>query len=145
MHALGTAKLKEADAAVGVRNITLDCSAQGEERVKKAMPGWYLVTLKAGTYHTIVEDTCVYAFDIYWITHKALPDAVVQTALKALWENTDKLLPLHPSFKDWTRERAVDPSVTTPYHSGAIQFYKQREVWKAEMDQAQQRLLAPNP
>jgi TRAP transporter TAXI family solute receptor len=145
MHALGSAKLKEADAAVGVRNIKLDCSPQGEERVKRAIPGWSLLTLKAGTYHTIVEDTCVYAFDIYWITHKALPDAVVQAALKALWENTDKLLPLHPSFKDWTRERAVDPGVTTPYHSGAIQFYKQREVWKAEMDPVQQKLLAVNP
>jgi TRAP transporter TAXI family solute receptor len=145
IHALGAAKLKEADASVGVRNIKLDCSPQGEERVKKAIPGWYLVSLKAGTYHTIVEETCVFAYDLYWITHKALPDVVVQAALKALWENTDKLLPLHPSFKDWTRERAVDPSVTIPYHSGAVQFYKQREVWKAEMDQAQQRLLAPNP
>ena len=145
MHALGSAKLREADAQVGVRNVPLDCSPKGEERSKKATPGFYLVTLKAGPSHTIVEDTCVFAFDVYWITHKALPDAVVQAALKALWENTDKLLPLHPNFKEWTRERAVDPSVTLPYHPGAIQFYKQREVWKPEMDQVQQKLLAVNP
>jgi TRAP transporter TAXI family solute receptor len=145
MHALGTAKLKEADAQVGVRNITLDCSPKGEERVKKAMPGWYLVTLKAGTYHTIVEDTCVFAYDLYLISHKALPDTVVQIALKAIWENTDKLIPIHPSFKEWTRERAASAEVTIPYHPGAIQFYKQREVWKREMDEAQRKLLALNP
>ena len=145
MHALGSAKLKEADAAAGVRNLPLDCSREGEERVKKAVPGWYLITLKAGTYHTLVEDTCVFAYDIYFIAHKALPDAVVQAALRAIWENVDKLPPLHPTFKEWTRQRAVDPSVTIPYHSGAIQFYKQYEVWKPEMDQAQQRLLALNP
>ena len=145
MHALGSAKLKEADAAVGVRNITLDCSPAGQERVNKAIPGWTLLTLKAGTLHTIVEDTCVFAYDIYLIAHKATPDAVVQAVLKAVWENFDKLVPIHPNFKEWTRERAVDPSVVIPYHSGAIQFYKQHEVWKPEMDGVQQKLLALNP
>src|SRR6266487_1244040 len=38
-HAIGSAKVKEADAAVGIRYISLDCSKQGEERIKKAVPG----------------------------------------------------------------------------------------------------------
>jgi len=145
MHALGSAKLKEADASVGVRNIALDCSPQGQERVSKAIPGWTLLTLRAGTFHTITEDTCVFAYDIYVITHKGVPDAVVQTALKALWENLDKAVPIHPNFREWTQKRAVDPGVVLPYHPGAIQFFKQREVWKPEMDQVQQKLLALNP
>ncbi len=145
LHAIGTAKVKEADAAVGVRHIQLDCSPQGEDRIRKAVPGYALTTLKAGAYTGIVEDTCVFYYDLYLIGHKALPDAVVQTVLKGIWENMEKLLPLHPSFKEWTRERAVGPSVTVPYHPGAIQFYKQREVWKPEMDQAQQKLLSLNP
>ena len=145
MHALGSAKLKEADASVGVRNIALDCSPQGQERVSKAIPGWTLLTLRAGTFHTITEDTCVFAYDIYVITHKGVPDAVVQSALKALWENLDKAVPIHPNFREWTQKRAVDPGVVLPYHPGAIQFFKQREVWKPEMDQVQQKLLALNP
>jgi hypothetical protein len=35
--------------------------------------------------------------------------------------------------------------MTIPYHPGAVQLYKEWGVWKAEMDQAQQRLLALNP
>ena len=63
--------------------------------------------------------------------------------LKAVWENTDKMLPVHPHFREWTHARAVDPDVTIPYHTGAIRFYKERGVWTPAMEQAQQKLLKP--
>lgn len=144
-HAIGSAKVKEADAAVGIRYIPLDCSAQGEERIKKAVPGYYLSTVKAGTSTGIVEDTCSFTYDIYLVGHKALPDAVVQAALKAIWDNIAKLPPIHPGFVEWTKERAVDPEVTVPYHPAAIQFFKEKNVWSAKMDDAQKKLLALNP
>jgi len=144
-HAIGAAKMKEADAAVGVRYLSLDCSPLGEERIKKAIPGYYVALVKAGASTGVVEDTCVYAYDLYLIAHKTLPDGVVRAALKALWENADKLPPLHPSFKEWTRERAVFSEVTVPYHPAAVQFYKELGVWKTGMDQVQQKLLAVNP
>ena len=144
-HAVGSAKIKEADAAVGVRYVSLDCSPQGEERIKKAVPGYYLVTLKSGSSTGIVGDTCVQSYDIYFVGHKALPVQVVQATLKALWDNVDKLPPLHPQFKEWTRERAAAADVTIPYHPAAVQFYKEKNLWNAKMDEAQKRLLAMNP
>ena len=48
-HTLGSAKIKEADAAIGVRFVSLDCSPQGEARLKKAVPGYYLTTAKSGS------------------------------------------------------------------------------------------------
>ncbi|MEX0806639.1 MAG: TAXI family TRAP transporter solute-binding subunit [Candidatus Binatia bacterium] len=144
-HAIGSAKVKEADAAVGIRYISLDCSPQGEARIKKAVPGYYLSTMKAGSSTGIVEDTCTYTYDIYLIGHKALPDGVVQAALKAIWDNIAKLPPVHPGFREWTRERAVDPEVTIPYHPAAVQFYKEHKSWSAKMDETQRKLMALNP
>jgi uncharacterized protein len=144
-HAIGSAKVKEADASIGIRYIPLDCSPQGEARIKKAVPGYYLSTLKAGSSTGIVEDTCTYTYDIYFVGHKALSDALVQTVLKAIWDNIAKLPPLHPGFREWTKERAVDPEVTLPYHPGAVQFYKEKGIWSAKMDEAQKKLLALNP
>jgi len=40
-HALNSAKVKEADAAVGVRHVSDDCTAPGEARMRKAVPGYY--------------------------------------------------------------------------------------------------------
>ncbi|MET0690579.1 MAG: TAXI family TRAP transporter solute-binding subunit [Candidatus Binatia bacterium] len=144
-HAIGTAKVKEADAAVGVRYIPLDCSKQGEERIKKAVPGYYLSVVKAGSSTGIVEDTCAYTYDIYLVGHKALPDAVVRNVLQAIWVNVEKLPQFHPGFAEWTKVRAVDPEVTIPYHPAAIRYFKDSGVWSAKMDEAQKKLLALNP
>ena len=144
-HALGSAKVKEADAAVGVRHISIDCSADGEARLRKAVPGYYPSIVKAGTATAVVEDTCFIAYDVYLSAGKNVPDSVVEAALKGIWENVDKLPPLHPIFKEWTRERAVTADVTIPYHPGAIRFYKERGLWKPEMDPVQQKLLSLNP
>jgi uncharacterized protein len=144
-HAIGAAKIKEADASVGVRFISLDCSAQGEERVRNAVPGYYVTTIKSGSSTGVVGDTCVLTYDIYFVGHKGLPGGVVQATLKAVWDNVEKLPPLHPQFKEWTRERAASADVTIPYHPAAIQFYKEKGVWSGKMDETQKRLLGLNP
>ena len=145
MHALNSAKIREADAAVGVRHISIDCTREGEKRLRKTVPGYYPRWLKPGEALAIVEDTCVNAYDIYLTGHKGALDKVVNTVLKGIWDNIEKLPPLHPNFKDWTRQRAVDPDVTVPYHPAAVQFYKERGVWSANLDEAQRKLLSLNP
>jgi len=143
--ALDAAKVKEADASVGVRHLSIDCSAEGEKRLRRSVPGYYPHWLKRGQATAIVEDTCVNAYDIYLTSHKGAADRVISTVLKGIWDNIEKLPPLHPNFKDWTRQRAVDPDVTMPYHPGAIQFFKERGVWPASMEDVQRKLLALNP
>ncbi|HEY1235003.1 MAG TPA: TAXI family TRAP transporter solute-binding subunit [Candidatus Binatia bacterium] len=144
-HAIGSAKVKEADAAIGIRYIPLDCSKQGEERIKKAVPGYYLSIVKAGSSTGIVEDTCAYTYDIYLVGAKTLPDPVVRNVLQAIWTNVEKLPQFHPGFAEWTKARAVDADVTLPYHPAAIRFFKDNNIWPAKMDEAQKRLLAMNP
>jgi TRAP transporter TAXI family solute receptor len=145
IHAIGAAKVKEADAAVGVRHLPIDCSPQGDARVRKAVPGYATTTLKSGFSTGIVGDTCVLTFDIYMLGHKGLSNDVVQASLKSIWDNIDKLPPLHAQFQEWTRERAASADVTVAYHPAAIQFYKEKNLWNAKMDEAQKRLLAVNP
>src|SRR5580765_3392200 len=144
-HAIGVAKVKEADAAIGVRYLSLDCSGAGDARVRKAVPGYYLITLKSGSSTGIVGDTCVLAYDIYMVGHKGLANEVVTHSLKAIWDSIDKLPPLNPQFQEWTRERAASSDITIPYHAAAVQFYKEKNLWNAKMDEAQKRLLAINP
>lgn len=141
--ALNMAKIREADAAVGVRHLPLDCSPEGDRRVRQAVPGYYTRIVKAGA--AVVEDTCMIAYDIHFATHKAASDQVVTAILKAVWENTEKLPPIHPGFKEWTRDRAASADVTIPYHPAAVRFYQEKGAWKKEMDQAQQKLLTQNP
>jgi uncharacterized protein len=142
---LNGAKVKEADSAVGVRHIGNDCSPAGEKRLREAVPGYYPRWIKAGTATAVHEDICVVAYDLHISTGKGVPDAVVEATLRSVWDNVDKLAPIHPVFKEFTRDRLVDPDTTIPYHPAAIRFYKEHGAWKPEMDQVQQRLLSLNP
>ncbi|HLC42303.1 MAG TPA: TAXI family TRAP transporter solute-binding subunit [Methylomirabilota bacterium] len=100
LFALNGAKVREAEAAVGVRHLTADCSVDGEKRVRQAVAGFYARIVKAGTALAVVEDTCAVTFDLYLTTHKTVPEQVVATVLKAVWENIDKLPTFHPAFKE---------------------------------------------
>jgi TRAP transporter TAXI family solute receptor len=144
-HALNSAKIREADAAIGVRHISIDCSPEGEKRLRQAVTGYYPRVIKAGTALAVTEDTCFVAYDICLTSNRAASDAMVASVIKALWDNIEKLPPSHPAFKEWTRERAVDADVTIPYHPGAVSFYKERGVWSTRMDEVQKKLLAMNP
>lgn len=140
-HAVNSPKIREADAAVGIRHLSADCSPEGDQRVRRAVPGYYTRLLKAGSAAAVVEDACLVAYPIYFATHKGAADAVVGAVLKALWDNEDKLKPVHPVFREWTRDRAATAETTIPYHPAAIQFYRDKGMWKPEMDQAQAKLL----
>jgi TRAP transporter TAXI family solute receptor len=142
--ALNMAKIREADASVGVRHLSVDCSPEGDRRVRQAVPGYYTRIVKAGGAAAIVEDTCTVAYDIYFATHKGASDQLINAILKATWDNVEKLPPMHPGFKEWTRDRVASTDVTMPYHPAAVQFYKEKNVWNAKMDEAQKRLLAIN-
>ena len=143
--ALGMAKIREADASVGVRHLSHDCSPEGDKRLRQAVPGYYSRIVKAGTLPAVVEDTCAIAYDIYFATHKSASDQLVNAILKAIWDNEEKLKPIHAGFREWTNERAAAADVTIPYHPGAAQFYKEKGVWSANADEAQRKLLAVNP
>lgn len=143
--ALNAAKVKEADAAVGVRHVSIDCSPEGEKRLRAAVPGYYPRWVKAGSATAVVEDTCVIAYDVYVIAGTSTPDAAVEATLRAVWDGIDKLRPLHPLFREWSRERLASADVTLPYHPAAVRFFKERGVWTAEAEKAQQQLLSLKP
>jgi TRAP-type uncharacterized transport system substrate-binding protein len=135
--------MREADASVGVRHLSIDCSPEGDKRLRAAVPGYYPRPVKKGEAVAVTEDICAIAYDVYVVAGKSVSDAVLESVLRAAWEHSEKLAPIHVIFKEWTRERMASPDVTMPYHPAAIRFYKERGVWKAEHDQAQQRLLNP--
>jgi uncharacterized protein len=140
-HALNSAKVREADAAAGVRHVSIDCSPEGEKRLRAAVPGYYPRWVKAGTAAAVVEETCFIAYDQYLVAGKSVPDDMVEGVVRSIWDNIDKLGPIHPIFKEWTRERTVSTEMTIPYHPAAVRFYKERGVWKPEHEALQQKLL----
>lgn len=144
-YALNGAKVREADAAIGVKHLSTDCSPEGEKRLREAVPGYYPRKVPKGGAVAVVEDMCAIAYDIYVVTGKGATDATVENLLRTVWDHVDKLPPLHPIFREWTRERLAAAEVTIPYHPVSIRFFKEKGKWTAEMERAQEKLLSLNP
>jgi len=140
-YALNAAKVREADSAVGVRHLSIDCSPEGDKRMRAAVPGYYPRPVKKGEAVAVPEDICAVAYDVYVVAGKGAADPVIEAVLRAAWDHADKLVPIHVIFKEWTRDRMVSADVTMPYHPTAIRFFKERGLWKPEHEGAQQRLL----
>lgn len=65
------------------------------------------------------------------ITDGKVSDKVVYEITKRIWENRETIAAKHPAGKA-INETNVIRDVGTPFHSGAIQFYKEIGIWKAE-------------
>jgi hypothetical protein len=143
-YALDGAKVREADAAVGVRHLSIDCSPDGERRLRAAVPGYYPRRVKKGEAVGVMEDLCAVAYDFYVIAGKGASDAVVEGLLRATWERGDQLAQFHPLLRQWSRDRMAGADVTVAFHPAAIRFFRERGVWTPELEQAQQRLLSAN-
>ena len=111
---------------------SLDCSPEGDRRVRQAVPGYYTRIVKAGGAAAVVEDTCTVAYDIYFATHKRASDQLVNAILKATWDNAEKLPPMHPGFKEWTLDRAASADVTLLIIRRRSNFTRKRSMEKGD-------------
>ena len=143
--AIGMAVVKELIAKAGpIYWVPVVKSADdpGAAQTLAAGPGADFEFVKAGSKPDVNNDTWVWAAPMYLMSHKGLSDEAAYQFANTLWEKQADLIAVHPIFKGWTQKGSVSKRAVTPYHPGAIRFYKEKGVWSAEMNEIQQKLLS---
>jgi hypothetical protein len=72
---------------------------------------------------------------------KELPDDLVYAIVKTTYENMDYLKSAHAGFNEMTIQNGPAMYGSYPLHAGAIKYFKERGVWTAEMEKANQEHL----
>jgi len=139
---VGAPKVREADASVGLRFVSSDCSAEGVARVTDEIPGYFMLDRAAGSSPAIRDDLCTTGYQMYLVTHANADDAMVRAVLEALWNNLGELPQYHPSLRAWNADAAVPGTPTIPFHPAAMAYYKEVGAWPEGMDAKQDALLA---
>lgn len=141
-HAVGSAKLEEANASIpgGIRFLPIDSSPEGVKRMQSVMAGTFGLPLKAGSVAGAVSDVSVQGYDVYMTAGKGLTEQVVYQITKTLWEQEGSLQKANRSLLLFGRDRMAKTIATIPYHSGAVKFYKEKGLWSAEMEKVQAEL-----
>lgn len=122
---IGIGLVEEVNAMEPVRFLSLPNN--DKTRAILARHGISLVT--SGPATGIKGETYVFGYPLHLVSSTKVSETAVYTLVKAWWENMGELPAKHPLFKRWTKETQAITNFTTPYHPGAIKFYKEVGVW----------------
>lgn len=82
-------------------------------------------TIPAGMYNN-AEDITTFGVGATFVTSADVPDEVVYTVVKAVFENFDDFKGLHPAFGNLKAEEMISDSLSAPLHPGAAKYYKEK-------------------
>ncbi|TDA69725.1 MAG: TAXI family TRAP transporter solute-binding subunit [Clostridia bacterium] len=121
----------------------VEVEISGEDRIariKELAPWVQEGVLPGGIYKGIDNDV-----PSLWIyaavgSNKNVPEDVVYTFTKTVWDNIDELKRVHAVFKDFSIKKTLAQRVA-PFHQGAIKYYREAGQWTDEMEQFNRDML----
>ncbi len=82
-------------------------------------------TIPAGMYNN-PSDIQTFGVGATFVTSAEVPDHVVYTVVKAVFDNFAGFKKLHPAFANLVEKQMISDSLSAPLHRGAIKYYKER-------------------
>jgi hypothetical protein len=82
-------------------------------------------TIPAGMYNNN-RDIQTFGVGATFVSSADVPDKVVYTIVKAVFDNFSDFKKLHPAFANLNEKEMISDSLSAPLHNGAIKYYKER-------------------
>ena len=82
-------------------------------------------TIPAGMYNN-EKDVTTFGVGATFVTSAKVPEKVVYTVVKAVFDNFDQFRKLHPAFANLKEQEMISDSLSAPVHAGAAKYYKER-------------------
>ncbi|MEM6762827.1 MAG: TAXI family TRAP transporter solute-binding subunit [Pseudomonadota bacterium] len=85
-----------------------------------------VATVPGGMYKGNDDDTSTFGVGATFITSADVPEEVVYTTVKAVFDNFEQFKQLHPAFANLKEEEMIADGLSAPLHPGAEKYYKER-------------------
>ena len=95
------------------------------EKLVNDTPYYRKAVIPAGMYNN-KEDIVTFGVGATFVTRADVPEDVVYTVVKAVFDNFDQFKKLHPAFANLKPEQMIKDSLSAPLHPGAVKYYKER-------------------
>jgi TRAP transporter TAXI family solute receptor len=89
-------------------------------------PFYRTATVPGGMYAGNPNDTTTFGVGATFITSADVPDNVVYTVVKAVFDNFADFKKLHPAFENLKESEMIKDGLSAPLHPGAVKYYKER-------------------
>ena len=129
--AIGSAKVAEADAAVGIRYIPLPNTPEALAAMQKVFRTAYLSKVEpAPNLAGVKEPMHLMAYDYTVFVNKDVPADKVKTLTGLIAENKDGLAAGQPLFRQMQTERLFS-QIDVPFHPGAVAYFGEKGIKEA--------------
>ncbi len=95
------------------------------DQLVASRPYYSKAIIPAGMYNND-EDIRTFGVRATFVTSAKVPDKVVYTVVKAVFDNFEQFKKLHPAFAHLTEKEMITRSLSAPLHPGAVRYYKER-------------------
>lgn len=109
--------------------VFIDTSALLKPLVDKYGPIYAATVLPGGTYKGTDQDVPGIGVANLLVVREDMPADQVKGILTTIFDNLNEVHQIHPAARTLSLESAVTGS-SIPFHPAAIEFYKERGVWK---------------
>jgi len=83
-------------------------------------------TVPGGMYKGSENDTNTFGVGATFVSSADVPEEVVYTIVKAVFDNFSDFKKLHPAFANLNEEQMIQDGLSAPLHDGAAKYYKER-------------------
>lgn len=105
---------------------------EGDEKIlAEALPGSFLKPVASYDTPGVSEDTVVFAYDYTLFVNADVPNEIVATVAKALYEGKEALQSTGPIWNEYD-PATIGKAGVLEYHPGAIEYYKSVGIWGGE-------------
>jgi TRAP transporter TAXI family solute receptor len=126
MYTVGhpAAAITEAATTCDIEMIPVDGPAI--DKLVADNPFYRKARVPGGLYKGNPDDTPTFGVGATFISSADVPDDVVYTLVKAVFDNFDDFKKLHPAFAHLKEEEMIKDGLSAPLHDGAVKYYKER-------------------
>jgi len=105
-------------------------TAPAVDKLVKDKPYYAIATIPGGMYPNNPKPTTTYGVQATVVSSAKVPDEVVYTVVKTVFENLDEFKKLHPALANLKPEEMVKAGLSAPLHPGAAKYYKEKGLIK---------------
>ena len=126
MYTVGhpAAAITEAATTCDIEMIPVDGPAI--DKLVADNPFYRKATVPGGLYKGNADDTPTFGVGATFISSADVPEDVVYTLVKAVFDNFDDFKKLHPAFANLKEAEMIKDGLSAPLHDGAVKYYKER-------------------
>lgn len=118
--------------SAGISEPTTTCDAVIAEvagdivdKLLKENSYYFKATIPAGMYRGTDKDVDTFGVGATLVVSADVPDEVVYTLVKAVFQNLDGFKALHPALSVLDAKTMVSSGLSAPLHPGAVKYYKE--------------------